>query len=113
MKINTLGHVLSLLLLFTGCSTTFKPWTLSQLSPGMTTEQVTQKLGAPHHISQKDGSVIYHYTYTEPIPLQNEIVMQREDSVLPMRTEPHVEINTYHYEVVLVDGKLMNYKERY
>jgi len=114
MKIAAITNIFIALLFLAGCSTTFKPWVLSKLSSGMTTDQVEQQLGQPDRISHKDDTVIYHYTYTEPIPLQQENIMRQDDyAALPRHNEPRLEIKTYTYEVLFVDGKLMNYKERY
>jgi hypothetical protein len=80
----------------------------------MTIDQVEQQLGQPDRISQKDNTVMYHYSYTEPIPLQQEHIIPQDDySRLPRPDEPRLEIKTYTYEVLFVDGKLMNYKERH
>tara|TARA_A200000113_G_scaffold209171_2_gene208032 strand:- start:96 stop:440 length:345 start_codon:yes stop_codon:yes gene_type:complete len=114
MKTAAIATTLSVLLFITGCSITFKPWVLSNLTSGMTVDQVERQLGQPDRISHKDDTVIYHYTYTEPIALQQENIIRQDDyTVLPRRDEPRLEIKTYTYEVLFVDGKLMNYKERY
>ncbi len=104
-----LGVVLSV----AGCSTPFRPWNLSDVHEGMSRDQVAQVLGVPDFTEVKDGAEQWHYIY-------------QEDFTPSLSAEPFYDTNTerafreltservfkqYEYVVILVDGKMINYKE--
>lgn len=97
-------------LLATGCSTTFKPWKLSEVQEGMSRSEVIAVLGEPDYTVEKDGAEYLYYTYAEePRDSGYELVthddMQRKAKALSRS------FDETEYEVVVVEGKLINYKE--
>lgn len=96
-----------------GCTTTFRPWSLSQIHEGMPREAVVAILGEPDYLEQKDGTVLLHYTYQEALhpfgSSMNPVVMDpaaaRTGFVDPINTR------IYHYIVIMVDGMVQSYKE--
>ena len=109
-----MNYVLSLFasLLIAGCSTPFRPWNLSEIEEGMSRDQVEQVLGQPDYIEVKDGAEYLHYTYQEDYnpSLSPEMIYEDNDRAFQ-------ELNTlrafrkYEYVVILVDGRVINYKE--
>jgi outer membrane protein assembly factor BamE (lipoprotein component of BamABCDE complex) len=68
--------------LLLGCSTTFRPWKLSEVKEGMDRAQVIRILGEPNSVETKDGAETLLYTYSEdynPPPSSNSV--QSKDAV--------------------------------
>jgi len=104
--------VIALGLLF-GCSTTFRPWKLSEVQEGMDRAQVIKILGEPNSVETKDGAEILLYTYSEDYnpPLSSNAV-QSQDAVQKIQDQRiKNSLKEYKYSVKLVDGKVLSYKE--
>ncbi|MDF7826300.1 outer membrane protein assembly factor BamE [Pontiellaceae bacterium B12227] len=102
--------VTCLSLFIAGCATTFKPWQLSEIQEGMTREQVVGTLGEPDSSVNKDGAEYLYYSYSEDLSPATaagygQDNMDRKAEMLSQS------LTTTKYEVVLMDGKLVNYKE--
>lgn len=105
---------LGLALLLNSCQTVFKPWLLSDLSPGMSIEQVKEILGAPELIESREAATtVFVYTYTEPLKLQSEFPNWESPSLPHRSLQPDISIEQHHYELIFRDNLLINYKERY
>ena len=103
---------LSFLLLLNGCATVFKPWLLSELSTGMNSEQVREKLGEPKSIVYREDTTVFVYSYTEPIKLQSAFPNWETPLLSKSSLQPLMSIKQYHYELTFVDNALINYKEK-
>lgn len=100
------------LLLLAGCATTFKPWLLSDIQPGMEKSQVVQILGEPDRVEMKDGAEYLYYTYREDLSSNSSSMMSESNEAIEARVqEVSRTLEDVIYEVMLVDGKLVNYKE--
>jgi outer membrane protein assembly factor BamE (lipoprotein component of BamABCDE complex) len=99
------------ILLAAGCATTFKPWNLSNVQEGMPREQVIATLGDPDYTVNKDGAEYLYYTYQEELaPISDDSLKTKE--ALELRVgELNRTLKDYKYEVMLVEGKVLNYKE--
>jgi hypothetical protein len=79
----------------------------------MERERVIQILGEPDYVFTKDGVEHLHYTYQEdfsPATTSEALAYQASvDRHMPQRVERAVKI--LEYDVILVDGKVLNYKE--
>ncbi|QBG48868.1 outer membrane protein assembly factor BamE [Verrucomicrobia bacterium S94] len=102
--------VAGVVVLLAGCATSFKPWKLSDVREGMTREEVESVLGRPDAEESRNGAEYLYYTYEEEArgaeiydPVNQD--MKRKAEVLTRI------LSESRYEVVLVDGKLINYKE--
>lgn len=104
---------LGLLLLLNGCQTVFKPWLLSELSAGMSSEQVKEKIGEPTSIASREAAMVFVYSYIEPIKLQSEFPNLEKPHLLHSYLQPNMSIKQNHYELIFVDNALINYKERH
>ncbi len=100
-------------LLVSGCSTTFRPWNLSEVQEGMDREQVVAILGNPDFTEIKDGTEQLHYLYQEdynpsstPVPFADQ---NSESAYRELNNENA--FKQYEYVVILADGKVINYKE--
>ena len=98
-------------LLVAGCATSFKPWMLSDVKEGMNKEQVVSILGKPDYTVNKDGSEYLYYTYSEDFSPAPVMSTDTQEGLDRRADELSRSLNTFKYEVVLVDGKLINYKE--
>ena len=99
-------------LILAGCATTFKPWKLSDVQEGMEREQVVKILGAPDRTETKDGAEYLYYSYQESMGAVGDLSTETTTAELDKRiraTTSYTE--TYRYEIMIVDGKLVNYKE--
>jgi hypothetical protein len=112
----TMRYLLSLgaVLILAGCATTFRPWSLSEVTEGMDRSAVIELLGEPDYVFMKDGAEYLRYTYQEdfspssmPADLSRDSFMN--DTATLMQLERSMEVTVY--DVILVDGKVMNYKE--
>lgn len=98
-------------LVFAGCATTFKPWNLSNVQEGMDKAQVTQILGEPDYTVNKDGAEFLYYTYREEMAPVSDASLESTEGMERRFEQFNRTLKDYKYEVVLVDGKLVNYKE--
>ena len=105
---------LSLLLVLNGCQTVFKPWLLSELSTGMSSEQVKDRLGEPTSILTREAVTVFVYSYTEPIKLQSEFPNWENSFFSRSSLHPLImPMKQYQYELIFVDNALINYKEKH
>ncbi|WP_136062859.1 hypothetical protein [Pontiella sulfatireligans] len=113
MKSIKLLATVTVLSLLAGCATTFRPWLLSDVHEGMDKVQVVQLLGTPDSTETKNGAEYLHYSFREDLtlPFSNpggiEFSAEREI----MREDMERRFKDYRYVVILVDGKVVNYKE--
>jgi outer membrane protein assembly factor BamE (lipoprotein component of BamABCDE complex) len=98
-------------LLLAGCATTFKPWQLSEVQEGMDRDQVVKILGEPDYTVNKDGSEYLYYSYEEEPPVNAAPSIEGQDNIERRAEELSRVFNEIKYEIVMVDGKLINYKE--
>ena len=101
-------------LLLAGCATTFRPWTLSEVTEGMDRDRVIQLLGEPDYVFAQDGAEHLRYTYQEdfaPSSMPVDISYERDidRKIQAMQIERSMQV--LEYDVILVDGKVLNYKE--
>ena len=97
-----------------GCTTTFRPWNLSEISEGMSHDEVVAILGEPDYIEPKDGSVYLHYIYSEylhPSSTNVDPAKPDPDKIFPMNEQQQLKAKSYHYVVKMVDGKVQTYKQ--
>ncbi len=99
-----------LVLLAAGCSTAFKPWKLSEVQEGMSRAQVVSLLGEPDYTVNKDGAEYLYYTYAEE-PREAVYGGSLDDEIERKAKALERSFEVTKYEVVIVDGKLINYKE--
>lgn len=99
-------------LLLAGCATTFKPWKLSDIEPGMEKSQIVQILGEPDRSETKDNAEYLYYTYREDLNPNSSSMMSDSNEAIEARVkEVSRTLEDVTYEVIIVDGKLVNYKE--
>jgi len=113
MKTMRYFPALALVLVAAGCSTTFRPWNLSEIDEGMDRTQVVQVLGKPDFSESKDGAEHLHYLYREDYnPSSAAVPFYNENTERAFRDlENEAVFREYEYVVILVDGKVINYKE--
>jgi outer membrane protein assembly factor BamE (lipoprotein component of BamABCDE complex) len=101
------------LLLLAGCSTTFRPWKLSEIEEGMDRNQVVDILGDPDSVEFKDQAEYLYYSYTESVnpPLAGNAVQSADATLELHEDQVKQSFSVYRYVVKLVDGKVQNYKE--
>ena len=104
---------LGLFLTLNGCQTVFKPWLLSELSTGMSSEQVIEKLGEPTSIVSRESAKVFVYSYTEPIKLQSEFPNWENPLLLHSSLQSDGFMKQYQYELIFIDNVLINYRERH
>ena len=104
---------LGLFLTLNGCQTVFKPWLLSELSTGMSSEQVIEKLGEPTSIVSRESAKVFVYSYTEPIKLQSEFPNWGNPLLLHSSLQSDEFMKQYQYELIFIDNVLINYRERH
>ncbi|MDF7801572.1 outer membrane protein assembly factor BamE [Pontiellaceae bacterium B1224] len=97
-------------LLIAGCATSFKPWQLSEVKNGMNKEQIVKILGEPDSTMEKDGAEYLYYSYAEELPPSSND-LETSDEVQRRADELSQSLKESKYEVILVDGKMINYKE--
>ena len=102
---------LGLFLALIGCQTVFKPWLLSEISTGMSSEQVIEKLGEPTSIVSRETAKVFVYTYTEPIKLQSEFPYGKPSLIVTLLFSPIGLMKQYQYELIFIENALINYKE--
>ena len=99
--------------LLAGCSTTFRPWNLSEIKEGMDRAQVTEVLGEPDSIEMKNNAEFLYYSYREDnnvSPADSDF--QAYDANRELRElQIQSRFKEYKYVVKMVDGKVQTYKE--
>ena len=101
-------------LILSGCATTFRPWSLSEVTEGMDRDQVVQLLGEPDYVFVKDDAEHMRYSYQEDFTHSSMPVDMASDRVIdPKKQAMRVErsLNTLEYDVILVNDQVINYKE--
>lgn len=101
------------LMLVSGCATTFRPWSLSEIKEGMDRSQVVSILGEPDRVESKDGSEFLYYSYSEEstTPLTEEMIQAYESDRTLRRQVASRIMKEYNYSVKMVDGKVQTYTE--
>lgn len=103
--------VLSSLVLITSCATTFRPWKLSEVQEGMNRSQVITILGEPDLSFATNGTEHLQYTYREDYNPSMDPMTEFDAERALSDLEKRQAFKEYSYEVILVDGKVINYKE--
>jgi hypothetical protein len=106
--------VLGTVLVLVGCATTFRPWNLSEVTEGMDRNEVIQLLGEPDYVFVKDGAEHLRYTYQEdfsPSSMSQDMAYQRDIDRKRQSMQLERSMQVLEYDVILVDGKVLNYKE--
>jgi outer membrane protein assembly factor BamE (lipoprotein component of BamABCDE complex) len=96
-----------------GCTTTFRPWLLSDVKEGMDREQVVTILGAPDSVSTQDEVEYLYYIYTEgynPSLANGSARAYEADSEFKVQ-QIQQSFKEHKYAVKLVDGKVQSYKQ--
>ncbi len=97
-------------LLIAGCATSFKPWKLSDVKEGMDKEQIVKILGEPDYTVNTNNAEYLYYSYMEePTPASS--TLDSPDAIDRRAEELSRTLTDSRFQVVLVDGKLINYKE--
>jgi outer membrane protein assembly factor BamE (lipoprotein component of BamABCDE complex) len=109
-KIRTVLAISVASLLVAGCATTFKPWKLSEVQEGMDRDQVVKLLGDPDYTETKDGSEYLYYSFTED-PTPPSSAYNDPEALERRANELNRTLDEHKYQVVLMDGKMINYKE--
>ncbi len=99
--------------LVAGCATTFRPWMLSEVHEGMDKAAVVKLLGDPDYTEPKDGAEHLYYTYSESYtaPVSSDSAHAADASRELKEMAMKRSLQEYRYVVILVDGKVLNYKE--
>ncbi|MCF7817498.1 MAG: hypothetical protein K9M54_06430 [Kiritimatiellales bacterium] len=100
-------------MLVAGCSTTFRPWNLSEIEEGMDRNRVIQILGEPDRVESKDGAEFLYYSYSEDFnaPLADGSTLAYEASRELRQKQINRSLRVYKYSVKLVDGLVQTYTE--
>jgi outer membrane protein assembly factor BamE (lipoprotein component of BamABCDE complex) len=101
------------LVLLSGCTTTFRPWLLSDVQEGMDRAQVEAILGTPDSVTMQDGAEYLHYIYSEgynPSLSSSSALAYDANAEFQVR-EIKESFKEHRYAVKLVDGKVLSYKE--
>lgn len=99
-------------LMLAGCATTFKPWKLSDVEPGMDKNSLIKMLGEPDRTESKDGAEYLYYTHREDFNANSSYAFSDSNEALETRVKEVTRtLEDVTYEIMLVDGKLVNYKE--
>lgn len=101
------------LVLILGCTTTFRPWKLSEIEEGMSRQQVVQILGEPDSVSTKDGADLLYYSYRESYnpPMSSDDINAPRAGGGFEEKQLKRSMKEYKYVVKLVDGEVQHYKE--
>ncbi len=103
----------AVVLLLTGCMTTFRPWKLSEVKEGMNKGEIVALLGNPDSIEIKEGEESLYYSYRENYnsPLSGNPSDKYENSRALQEHDFRQSLKTYNYVVTLVGGRVTSYKE--
>ncbi|MDF7808915.1 outer membrane protein assembly factor BamE [Pontiellaceae bacterium B12219] len=110
-KIRTVLAITVASLMVAGCATTFKPWKLSDVQEGMERDQVVKILGNPDYTETKNGAEYLYYSFTEDLIPPSSISYDDPEALERRIKELNRTLDEHKYEVVLIDGKMVNYKE--
>lgn len=114
IKYTTLLVVLAFL---AGCATTFKPWKLSEVQEGMDRDQVVHLLGEPDSVTAINGEEHLCYSYREnynpsmAADSAYEYSAARENDWDAHQKKMEKSFKENQFIVILLDGKVLNYKE--
>lgn len=97
-------------LLIAGCATSFKPWQLSDVKEGMDKEQIVKILGEPDSTVNTNNAEYLYYSYIED-PAPASAPFDSQDAIDRRAEELSRTLTESKFEVVLVDGKMINYKQ--
>ncbi len=114
MKMMRYFLALGAVLVLAGCATTFRPWNLSEVTEGMDRDQVIQLLGEPDYVFLKNGAEHLRYTYQEdftPASMPVDIAHERAINQRTQAMQVERSMQVLEYDVILIDGKVLNYKE--
>lgn len=111
MKTMRITAVLAVASLLFGCATTFKPWKLSEVKEGMDRAEVIAVLGEPDSAETRDGGEYLYYSFQEELAPAPEVSLETPEGIDRRVEEFNRVLEETRYEVVLVDGKLINYKQ--
>jgi outer membrane protein assembly factor BamE (lipoprotein component of BamABCDE complex) len=105
--------LLAVVALLAGCTTTFRPWLLSDVKEGMDKEQVISILGDPDSSERKDGAEYLYYLFTEGYnaPLSGDNLIFDDSNHSIQREAIKQGFDEHKYAVKFVDGKMQSYKE--
>lgn len=110
-----LKHVLSAMVLvfLAGCTTTFRPWNLSEIEEGMSRAQVVDILGEPDYREMDNEAEVLHYIYMENYnpPLTDDSTRDNAAGRGLWERQMEQGFKEYRYAVTLIDGKVQSYKE--
>jgi len=100
-------------ILLLGCTTTFRPWKLSEIEQGMSREQVVNILGEPDTVTTQDGADLLHYSYRENYnpPMSSDDLVASSANRSYEDQQVARSMKEYKYVVKLVDGQVQHYKE--
>ena len=73
--------------------------------------QVVGVLGEPDYTVNKDGAEYLYYSYQEEMSPIADVTLESPEGLERRVAEFERKIREYKYEVVLVDGRVINYKE--
>jgi hypothetical protein len=111
MKTLNMTLLAAVVLFLAGCATTFVPWKLSDVKEGMARDQVVKLLGEPDYTADKDGAQFLYYSYMEePLPM-SETTMDSHVAMDQRANSFSRTLKDSKYEVMLIEGKVINYKE--
>lgn len=115
MKTRSLASVvLAVAFLLAGCATTFRPWKLSEIHPGMSKADVQLLLGTPDIVTADRGLEYMHYFYSEDLnpPLSPDSPIEFEATQRFRHEEIIRSLKRYHYVIELKNDVVVNYSER-
>lgn len=100
-------------LVLAGCTTTFRPWKMSDIKPGMNEADVQLVLGAPDKVTNDQGVEYMHYYYSAGYnpPMTADTAIE-SDATRKMRDEQIKQgLKQSHYVVELKNGRVIKYEE--
>lgn len=101
----------TVVLFLAGCATTFRPWKLSDVQEGMAKDEVVKILGQPDYTEERDDAEYFYYTYREEPAPAPEASMETNEEIERRIGQLNRTLKESKYEVMLVEGKVVNYKE--
>lgn len=114
MKTLKIALILTGLTIFiSGCTTSFRPWKLSDVHEGMEKSEVLNILGDPDSTMTTNGveylNYSYHESYNPPVKMEDNT----SDDITRNFKENQIKetFKEYNYSVKIVDGKVQDYSE--
>ncbi len=77
----------------------------------MARDQIVDILGEPDYTVDKDGAEYLYFTYQESLAPMADVSLETQEGVDRRVEEFTRTLKDVKYEVVMVDGKMINYKE--